>query len=143
MNIYTRKAVIQGIPIVPMLDILTILLIFFIVQTEFKRQVNVLKLDLPQTENLAGEISNRDDILLEVAADGRIALAGQVLTIDEIPAAVQKLLSKNPNAKLQVAAADGSSMGHFIHVLDSLSAAGFNIDEIPVRINYNKALSTK
>ena len=136
MNIYTRKAVIQGIPIVPMLDILTILLIFFIVQTEFKRQVNVLKLDLPQTENLAGEISNRDDILLEVAADGRIALAGQVLTIDEIPAAVQKLLSKNPNAKLQVAAADGSSMGHFIHVLDTLSAAGFDIDEIPVRINY-------
>ena len=30
MNIYTRKAVLQGIPIVPMLDILTILLIFFI-----------------------------------------------------------------------------------------------------------------
>lgn len=137
MNIYTRKAVIQGIPIVPMLDILTILLIFFIVQTEFKRQVNVLKLDLPQTENLAGEISNHDDILLEVAADGRIALAGRVLTIDEIPVAVQELLARNPNAKLQVAAADGSSMGNFIHVLDSLSAAGFNIDEIPVRINYN------
>ena len=136
MNIYSRKPVLQGIPIVPMLDILTILLIFFIVQTEFKRQVNVLNLDLPRTESLSGETGKSDDVLLEVGADGRIALAGRELTEQEIPTAVQELLLKNPSTRLQVAAADGSSMGHFIHVLDILSEAGFNIDEIPVRIDY-------
>jgi len=135
MNIYTRKSVTQGIPIVPMLDILTILLIFFIVQTEFKRQVNVLKLDLPRTEHLSGEIGDRNQILLEVAADGRIAFDGRLLHADEIPAAVNSLLDKNPNARIQVAAAEGASMGKFIEILDSLSEADLNIDEVPVRIN--------
>ena len=54
MKIYDRRFGQQGITIVPMLDILTILLIFFIVHTEFKRQVSVLKLDVPQTQHLAG-----------------------------------------------------------------------------------------
>lgn len=135
MNIYTRKSVTQGIPIVPMLDILTILLIFFIVQTQFKRHVNVLKLDLPRTEHLSGEIGDRNQILLEVAADGRIAFDGRLLQTDEIPAAVNSLLDKNPNARIQVAAAEGASMGKFIEILDSLSEAGLNIDEVPVRIN--------
>lgn len=135
MNIYTRKAIFQGIPIVPMLDILTILLIFFIVQTEFKRQINVLKLDLPRTENISGETGERNNILLEVGDDGRIAFDGREISADELPAAVQKVLQNTPDARIQVAAAEGSSMGRFIQVLDSLSAAGLHIEEIPVRIN--------
>lgn len=74
MNIYTRKIPTMGITIVPMLDILTILLIFFIVHTEFKRQVSVLNLDLPQTHNISGEKGSNDSILLEVGADGTLAL---------------------------------------------------------------------
>ncbi|MBQ7024504.1 MAG: biopolymer transporter ExbD [Akkermansia sp.] len=135
MNIYTRKAILQGIPIVPMLDILTILLIFFIVQTEFKRQINVLKLDLPRTETLSGEVGDRNNILLEVGDDGRIAFDGHEISADALPAAVQKALQNTPEARIQVAAAEGSSMGRFIEVLDSLAEAGLNIDEIPVRIN--------
>ena len=136
MNIYSRKAVIQGVPLVPMLDILTILLIFFIVQTEFKRQVNVLNLSLPRTETLSGEISDRNNVLLEVGADGKIAFAGQEIAPSELPAAVQKLLQSTPDARIQVAAADASSMGRFVEVLDSLNAAGLNIDEIPIRIDF-------
>ncbi len=136
MNIYTRKNYIQGIPIVPMLDILTILLIFFIVQTEFKRQVNVLKLDLPKTETLTGEINSQNDILLEVDAKGNIALAGKIISTNEIPAAIQQLLSENPHIRLQLAADAGSSMGFFIQVMDILSSAGLNIDEIPIIINH-------
>ena len=57
MNIYTRKIPTMGITIVPMLDILTILLIFFIVHTEFKRQVSVLNLDDRNTLLNIGEAS--------------------------------------------------------------------------------------
>ncbi len=136
MNIYKRKHAVQGIPIVPMLDILTILLIFFIVQTEFKRQVNVLKVDLPRTENISGETGNRNDILLELSSDGQIALAGRAIAANELPAAVRQILAENPQANIQVAAAEGSSMGKFIEILDTLTAAGINVDEIPIRINY-------
>ena len=136
MNIYTRKIPTMGITIVPMLDILTILLIFFIVHTEFKRQVSVLNLDLPQTHNLSGEKGNNDSVLLEVGADGVIAFGGQIVSEQQLPSLVQEQLEKNPNSTIQVSAAEGSSMGRFLQVLDQLSAAGLNVEEVPVRIDY-------
>lgn len=135
MKIYTRKPVLQGINIVPMLDILTILLIFFIVQTEFKRQVNVLHLDLPETRNLAGTTGDRNQVLLELGENGEMALGGKVLTAEEIPNAVQQLLKDNPDASVQVSAAQGAELGRFIQVLDTLSSAGLHLEEVPVRIN--------
>ncbi len=136
MLIYKRKHHAQGIPIVPMLDILTILLIFFIVHTEFKHQVNVLKLDLPRTEHLAGETGDRNSILLEVGEDGALALAGKLIEPGQLAAAVHAVLTANPEARVQVSAAGGSSMERFIEVMDELSAAGLPVEEVPVRIEH-------
>lgn len=136
MRIYTRKPVLSAINIVPMLDILTILLIFFIVHTELKHQVNVLRLDLPETRTLAGENGRTEDLLLEVGADGELALGGKEIRPEELPAAVQLLRREHPEAQLQVSAAQGASMGRFIEVMDLLSAAGWQPDDVPVRIEY-------
>lgn len=136
MNIYTRKSPTVGISIVPMLDILTILLIFFIVHTEFKRQVSVLNLDIPRTHNLAGEKGNNSSILLEVGADGTLAFGGQIISEQQLPALVQEQLEKAPDTTIQVSAADTSSLGRFLQVLDQLTAAGLKVDEVPVRIDY-------
>ena len=134
MNIYKRKAVFNGINIVPMLDILTILLIFFIVQTEFKRQVNVLEIALPQTENITGVKGELDQVLLEIAADGTLALNGNIITTNELPQAAKELLLQNPQASIQVCAAEGVTMGQFIQTLDLLQAAGIHAEQAPVRI---------
>ncbi len=136
MEIYTRKPQQGNIPIVPMLDILTILLIFFIVHTEFKQQVSVLKLDLPQTRHLAGEVGDRHSVLLEVGADGTLALDGQQLGEHELGRALHQLRRERPDARVQLSAAEGASMGQFIRVMDSLHAAGLPLEEIPVRIDY-------
>lgn len=136
MKLYERRFGQQGIPIVPMLDILTILLIFFIVHTEFKRQVSVLKLDVPQTHHLAGSQGERDSVLLEVGADGSIAFNGRLVPAEQLVAAVRELLQQNPQARIQLAAASEASMARFIEVLDTLTAAGLEVEEIPVRIHY-------
>ena len=136
MKLYERQFRQQGIPIVPMLDILTILLIFFIVHTEFKRQVSVLKLDVPQTHHLAGSQGDRNSILLELAEDGSIGFNGILIPAEQLVQAVRELLQKNPQARIQLSAAGGSSMARFIKVLDTLTAAGLNVEEIPVRIDY-------
>lgn len=136
MLIYTRKATALGISIVPMLDILTILLIFFIVHTEFKRQVTVLDISLPQTHNIAGEKGDKNQILLEVAEDGTIALDGKVITADKLTTAVRDIRSETPDATVQVSAARGASMGRFIQIMDILTAAGLPVEEVPVRIDY-------
>lgn len=136
MTLYRKSAASQGIPIVPMLDILTILLIFFIVHTEFKRQVSVLPLALPQTQHLSGEKGNPQQVLLEVAADGSLALGGKVIAAETLQDSLLTLLKDAPQTQLQVAAADAASLGHLIDVLDTLTAAGLHVEQVPVRINY-------
>lgn len=136
MKLYQRRFAQQGIPIVPMLDILTILLIFFIVHTEFKRQVSVLQLDVPQTHHLAGTQGDKNSILLEVADDGTIAFNGKLIPAEQLIAAVRELLQQNPKARIQVSAAGGSSMARFVEVLDTLTAAGLDVEQVPVRIDY-------
>lgn len=142
MNIYRKSNAGQGIPIVPMLDILTILLIFFIVHTEFKRQVNVLPLALPHTEHLAGEKGDSQQVLLEVGAAGELALGGRMLQPQELQAALLELLRDNPQARLQVAAADASSLGRLVEVLDTLTAAGLPVEQVPLRVNYAPGASS-
>ena len=139
MKIYHRPAGGQGIPIVPMLDILTILLIFFIVHTEFKHQVSVLNLDVPQTQHLAGVQGDRNSILLEVADDGSIAFNGKVISSSQLVEEVRTLQQQNPQARIQLSAAAASSMARFIEVLDELTAAGLDVEQIPVRIDYTPA----
>lgn len=136
MKLYERRFGQQGIPIVPMLDILTILLIFFIVHTEFKRQVSVLKLDVPQTHHLAGTQGDKDSILLEVGDDGSIAFNGRLIPTEQLTGAVRGLLQQNPQARIQVSAAGGASLARFVEVLDTLTAAGLEVEEVPVRIDY-------
>ena len=139
MKIYHRPAGGQGIPIVPMLVILTILLIFFIVHTEFKHQVSVLNLDVPQTQHLAGTQGDRNSILLEVADDGSIAFNGKVISSSQLVEEVRTLQQQNPQARIQLSAAAASSMARFIEVLDELTAAGLDVEQIPVRIDYAPA----
>lgn len=139
MKIYTKATSGQGIPIVPMLDILTILLIFFIVHTEFKRQVNVLQLALPQTHHMSGDKGDANQVLLEVGADGALALGGKQIQAEELEAALLSLLKDAPQTQLQVAAADASSLGKLIEVFDTLTAAGLRVDQVPIRINYAPA----
>ncbi len=137
MRIYKKASVTQGIPIVPMLDILTILLIFFIVHTEFKRQVNVLQLTLPQTHHLAGERGDNTQVLLEVAANGELALAGRRIPRNELREALLQILRQAPQTRLQVAAADAASLASLMDVLDTLTAAGLRVEQVPVRIDYS------
>ena len=54
MQFYRKKARTMGVPIVPMIDILTILLIFFIVHTQWKKPQSLLKIDVPGAEFMEG-----------------------------------------------------------------------------------------
>lgn len=136
MKIYSRKPRQEGIPLVPMLDILTILLIFFIVHTELKHRVNVINLDLPRTHHLAGKQDNADAVLLELGPDGSIVLDGKALGAADLPEAVRRLRQANPSAPIQFAASEAAAMGRFIEVLDCLTSAGLRVEQVPVRIDY-------
>ncbi len=136
MIIYHKKYSQQGIPLVPMLDILTILLIFFIVHTEFKKQVSVLQIEVPKTAHLSGSTHSLDGILLEIAASGEIAINGTIITLEDLTESIQQITRQQSQQKVLLAAADGVSLGVLVSVMDKLKEAGMDIEEIPFRIDY-------
>lgn len=139
MKIYNPPKNKTGIPIVPMLDILTILLIFFIVHTQLKTQQNVLKLKLPQTQYLAGEKASDEMVLLEIGEGGKIALQGKPLAENELGERVRNIIDEHPNMKVQVSAAEGVSIGLLIQVTDILTSVGIDTPDLPVRIDFKPA----
>lgn len=138
MTIYHPKKRTADIPLVPMLDILAILLIFFIVHTELKRPLNVLQLALPQTHHLEGEEGDPNALVLEIGEDGSLALGGKKLTTAELTEALKQTLCQTPQAAVQLSADEGASTGRLIEVIDKLAEAGLKAEDIPIRILHSE-----
>ena len=76
-------------PIVPMIDILTILLIFFIVHTQWKKPQSLLKIDVPGAEFMEGTPSSEQRAVLTVTGTSAISLNGRLVEMNELAAALE------------------------------------------------------
>jgi biopolymer transport protein ExbD len=116
----------QPVPVIlPLIDILAILLIFFIVTTTFKKPVPQLQINLPEaataTEQPAPE---REPALLSVTAEETLFLDGTEITLSALPAALRELQSETPPRALALQASQEASYGFIVRLLDVLREAG-------------------
>ena len=66
----------------PLIDVVFLLLIFFLVSSVFKKDELALILNLPKTENYE-EINNRNNIIIELS-EAELAYKGNKLTFEEL-----------------------------------------------------------
>jgi len=78
------------INVVPFIDILLVLLIFFMVSSRFTHNAE-LKLDLPTAEDPSGQQRQPDTVELIVAEDGNFTVNGRAL-VDNKPETLRKAL---------------------------------------------------
>ena len=128
MQFYRKKARSMGVPIVPMIDILTILLIFFIVHTQWKKPQSLLKIDVPGAEFMEGTPSSEQRAVLAVTGTSAISLA----------AALEALKKENPGVKLQLDVDKKAEFGIIVGIWDALTSVGIDAGEVPARIEINK-----
>jgi len=122
------------VPIVPMIDILFILLIFFIVSTTFKKPREILRIELPTVREIPSDTISDPRSVIAVDAAGNITL--DTLSVPEgllqsYLAAYQK---QNPGRKLELEADRKLPLERLLYVWDSLTKAGIPIAEVPARI---------
>jgi len=84
VKFYTQKRRQPTVPIVTLIDILAILLIFFIVTTTFKQRQSLLKVNLPKSSQMgeSGEASPRT--ILALSKDGNVSLGDQVVPLEQL-----------------------------------------------------------
>src|SRR5438270_2423687 len=91
MKIAVRKRRAPSIIIVSLVDILTILLIFFVVSTTFKRDQPEVQINLPDSKTATKAPAELEHAIVTVEANDEVKLDGKALAVDELEGAVNQL----------------------------------------------------
>jgi len=123
MKIAVRKRPAPSIIIVSLVDILTILLIFFVVSTTFKRDQPEVQINLPDSKTSTKASSEMDHAVVSVNESDEVRLDGQVVGIDDLEASVKNLPATR-RSTLALQADKKASFGMIVKVMDALKLAG-------------------
>src|SRR5256885_13958702 len=91
MKFAVRKRRAPSIIIVSLVDILTILLIFFVVSTTFKKDQPEVQINLPESKTSTSKPAEIEHAIVSVDASDRLKLDGNDLGIDELQEAITNL----------------------------------------------------
>lgn len=109
------------INITPMLDIVFIMLIFFIVTTTFVRETGVT-VDKP--EALTAEPRPQGNVLIGIDSDNGIWMNGSEIELGDVRTLVQRARAENPEGSVILIADKGARTGTLVDVMDQVQAAG-------------------
>ncbi|MCL1074966.1 ExbD/TolR family protein [Shewanella dokdonensis] len=115
------------IDMTPMLDIVFIMLIFFIVTTSFVKPSG-LDYNKPQAAHATSKPSA--NIFIGVSKTGVIMMENRQVDIERVSANVERMLAEAPEAAVLIQADKEAKHGLVIRVMDQVKAAG--IDKISV-----------
>ena len=110
-----------AVDMTPMLDIVFIMLIFFIVIATFVKQSG-LEVIRPPAET--AEDQRRVSILIAVGDGGEVWMDNKEVDVRSVRAGVEKLLAENPLGSVVIQADTKSKSGILMQVMDQVRQAG-------------------
>lgn len=138
MNLRRAKRSSPIIPIVPLVDILVVMLMFFIATTTFKKKPDAaqhLQINLPQSGALGSSAPQKEvRTTLAITPDKKVFLDGKEVADAVLADELKKLKKDSPGQKLELRADKDTTLEMLLKVWDALKAAGWSINEVPARI---------
>jgi len=117
-----RAAEEAEINITPMLDIVFIMLIFFIVTTSFTKELGV---DLDRPSNAPVKEQKRSEVIpVRIDANGQVFIEGRLVNVGAIRANIVSALARKPGATVVVIADRNAGSGYIVTVVDQARVAG-------------------
>ena len=121
MRYRERKQAIQDINISPLIDMVFILLIFFMVSTTF---VKDMKLDLDRPAASTATTASTKASRLYIDNAGEIFLDGEPVRVWVIQSRIRDLLAASTGKSVLVVTDDGVPAGRLVEVVDQARLAG-------------------
>ena len=107
--------------ITPMLDVVFILLIFFIVTANFIKEPG-LEINRPDSET--AEVTENAAILIAIGSAGEIYMDGRRIDVRQVKANVIRMIAENPQGTVVIQADEKSTADTIIDVMDEVREAG-------------------
>jgi biopolymer transport protein ExbD len=111
----------EEIDMTPMLDVVFILLIFFIVTASFVKEAGI---DVNRPEAATAVKKERANILVAISDKGDIWINKRKVDIRSVQANIERLKAENPQGTVVIQADKKSTTDTLIMVMDSARAAG-------------------
>lgn len=134
MNFYRVQRQRPQVPIVSMIDILFILLVFFIVTMTFKKPREILQIELPTVKEITSNKISDTRSVITVDALGNVTLDSIAVPEGLLGSYLTAFQKQNPGRKLELEADRRLPLERLLQVWDALSKAGIRINEVPARI---------
>jgi len=111
----------------PMLDIVFIMLIFFIVTTSFVKESGI---EINRPANADGLPPKEQPLVIEINQLEDISIAGRVILKDSVQSNVEAALGRQPDLAVIVRIDDSAATGILVNVVDQIKLAG--IEQVTV-----------
>ncbi len=113
------------INLTPMLDVVFIMLIFFIVTASFVKESGI---DVNRPGAATAERKERASIMVAISRDGQVWIDKRQVDVRAVRANIERLHAENPQGSVIIQADEESNTKTLIGVMDSARAAGvFNV----------------
>jgi biopolymer transport protein ExbD len=118
----------EEINMTPMLDIVFIMLIFFIVTATFVKETGI------EVEKPTAEMAQKNTaiILVAISEKGEIWLEGRPVELGAVQGVIARLYAENPKGSLSIQADEEAPGFHIVDVITEAKAAG--VDNISVSL---------
>jgi biopolymer transport protein ExbD len=105
----------------PLIDMVFLLLIFFVVTTSFVKETGI---DVNRSTAATAEVTERGSIMIGVTGEGEIWLEGRKVDVRSVRGLVERALAEDPEAGVVVIADRESQTGDVVQVMDQCRLAG-------------------
>ncbi len=106
--------------ITPIIDMVFLLLIFFMVGSQFARPA--IEIDLPEASS--GSQSQDDALVITLDKSGRVFFDGRETPLESLAPALKEALRKNPDRAVDLRADGDATFRQFVRVMDQARGAG-------------------
>jgi biopolymer transport protein ExbD len=108
----------------PMIDVVFLLLVFFMVASTFSETETEIPVDLPAAETGEESETEDDELIITLDADGGITMNGRSYTEDSLLTALEQAADRNPDVLVTIRGDEGIDWGRGIGVMDLCRTAG-------------------
>ncbi len=119
----TRDRARPALPLSAMVDIIFLLLIFFMTVSVFRQQELQIDVSLPASDT-AKPAASKTQIVVSLTGDNRIFIGDREYNYEALQQTLTRLAQQFPNESVVIRGDKGSSFGFAVRVLDTAYACG-------------------
>lgn len=105
----------------PLIDMVFLLLIFFVVTTSFVKEAGI---DVQRSTAATAEIKAHGNIMIGVSSEGEVYFENKQVDVRSVRGLVERALAEDPEAGVVVVADKASETGDVVKVMDQCRLAG-------------------